>query len=658
MHLGREKPSEAMPDYQYFIKVIRRNLLPSVISTIVITLGGVIAIYKARDLYQSSVTVLYDRKDGFLDNNLEISDSSTDSVERSFELSFRDPQFASSIVESLELKTHGRLAAYLQSLKLFQPETAVQRLARVGEWYGQRVTPSIKWGTGVLTLDIALDETPERAQELAAASVNKFIREEMQKNSQRLDRRLQLVNQALNDARSHLAEIQGAYKEVPESQNQSEIQAAPLSFRDREAQYLDKIKLAETEISELNEARTRRQTILESELQRLSARLMPNHPELAVKRSEIQDFMNSSDSSLAAVQRLNQLRRELWILRSQLAHPRTGSDRDGVSLEEQSALARIAELTEKFELLSLEKTFVDEQIAQPEKMSRFRMVKAPTFEPRPIKRRRLQTMFGVASAAVLGFFLTILLRERSNPLARDDWRIMRTTGIPVLSQISAEGLKSFPNISPENATAMRAQLWSNSADTSLATRVLLAYRRLELSIATECVGKSVCLLGGGNSDALREATDSLFAIIAQDQNRDVIVLDFSLPSTEPGSADHQPDLSDTLLDLNKLAGAIIPKSSMRPSDLLRIRRPLTAQRIRAINEENINRLIVALAERYDRIFVRSMPDHFFIENYQISQATSDTILIIDGRSTSFAALHRAIDQCNGNNLRGIFVVGS
>lgn len=658
MHLGRKRPSEAIPDYHYFIKVVRRNLLPSVLSALVITLGGIVAIYKARDLYQSSVTVLYDRRDGFLDNSLEISDSSTDSVERSFEVSFGDPQFASSIVESLDLKTQGKFASYLQSRKILEPETEVQRLARLGEWYGQRVTPSIKWGTGVLTLDIALDETPERAQELAAASVNKFIRDEMQKNSQRLDRRLELVNQALTDARSHLAEIQGAYKEVPEGQNQSEAQASPLSFRDREAQFLDKIKLAETEISELNEARTRRQTVLESELQRLSARLMPGHPELAVKKSEIQEFMNSSDSSQAAVQRLNQLRRDLWILRSQLAHPRTGSDRNGVSLEEQAALARIAELTEKFEILSLEKTFVDEQIAQPDKMSRFRMVKAPTFEPRPIKRRRLQTIFGVVSAAILGFFLTVLLRERSNPLARDDWRIMRATGIPVLSQISAEGLKSYPNISPENATTMRAQLLSNSADTSLATRVLLAYRRLELSIATDCVGKSVCLLGGGNSDALREATDSLFAIIAQDQNRDVIVLDFSIPSNEAGPATHQPDLSDALLDITKLSAAIIPKGSIRPSDLLQIRRPLTAQRIRAINEENINQLILTLAERYDRIFVRSMPDHFFIENYQISQATSDTILIIDGRSTSFAALHRAIDQCNGNNLRGIFVVGS
>ncbi len=660
-----DNPATALPDKEYLFKVLRRGYKQFLLSFLIVACFGALATYRARDYYKSSIVVLFDRGGTYTGLGHDSLEYLTETLENSFIMRMRDPDFLIPLEDTLKLKSQSRLRSWLREMKLVNEETNTQRRARLDGWFQTRLIPKVEWGSGVLTLDVRLDDTPEKSQELAMSAMHNFVLSELDGIAARIDFKIELLNKAIAETRRELIEVPGNENGgSPQDQgkkNPALSEDDSLNLRELEAKLLDRIKLAEVEISRLNNDRSMRLLALESEYQRLSARLTPSNPELNLKLREIQKFKETPNLEGDVIQNLAGLRRQLWLTRSQMMYPGVGefSSMGVLTQKEKNKLERLADYLEKQEALMLERSNIDQQRVDPGKRTIFRTVKPASFDITPIKKGRMQT--GLASiflAFSMGLF-TLIWREMRSPLARDEWRVMRSTQIPVIAQLASSSIKEYPKVTPEIADELREALLSKEGSNVKGIRTMLAYRRLELSVNKQCQGKIICLANSGEEDKMKSFILSFCNIITTDQNLSTILVDFStIDQFTTADKGNGKDLIDALIDPIYLNDAIFAKNDKRPFAFLGITKPLIDQRTRAIKKLALEGLLNTLTTNFDLILIRAMPERMFIENNIIVEAASDLLLLVDALSTTYAELSRTILHLGKDKLRGIVLVGS
>lgn len=649
----------ALPDLRYFLKIVGRQWRGGVIAASVVAALGLGLAFKAKDVYKSSIVVMFDNKDSIDVNYLgELGPANPETIEFSFQNRLVSGDFLSELETKVVLYTEGRLSKLLRWMGVYGEETQAQREARLSQWFAKRLVPITNPGTGNLQINVLLDDTPGKAQELAAASMNLFVEQELKAMSSRLGVKIEFLTAAMQKAKERLVAIQRASGGRTKGPSVGDVATnAPVGLKQREAELLDQIRLAESEVNDLTAERVRRRSSLESDLQRLQSRLEAEHPEVEAKRREIDAFTRAASPAEQASRELAQLRRELWMVRSQMLYP--GADTSTfMSSDERLEVTRLVSLSQKIDELGLEKASVDRQAANPEARTRFRTVRPATYEFAPFARKRMQAFLGAIVVALMVGVLFMVFREASNALARDDWRVSRMFGKTILAQLSRDGLRAYPEIGPKGADYLRATLVRPQSEHPLGPRTLLAYRRLELAIGKARQGRVLFFASSGASDVTRQFFLNFTNIFATDSASNVLVIDCQLadPLVPGPEGDDWIDAALGRIDWQSIL--VKADGEKRAFDVLPLRRPVSAERMAPLTRQEAAPLLARLTEAYDLVMVRSFPESQFIENGALGVLSSDTIVCVDAMNTTYAELSRTLAHLEGPSLRGLVMIGT
>jgi hypothetical protein len=630
------------------------------------------AAYLAKNLHRSTVVAAFNRNDATSIALQSLSSMGIDRSDSSFETRFSDPFFLQELAQKAGIQTQGRLGKLLIELGLQTPQSESDRNAQLVAFFAKRIIPIVNGSTGHLTLEVLLDGTPEKSQELAALAMEEFINSELSVLAASLGLKIDTLSSALKRSQQRLADIQAKLKASASEKNQdggisssnalsSLGDATSMGDRQREADLMDRIRASEGEFSALVNDHARRRILLESEFQRLSSRLAPNHPDLIAKQGELKGMNESSQILEDSARNLSRLRREMLLLKTESSLPGFGSSADDPygSLEARIEANQVATMQQTITELDVERESLIRQASDPALRTRLKVIRPATYDVRPASRKKLQVAVGGALVALIAGLSLILWREARSPLVRDAWRVTRFTGLPVLAQLSTESFKSFPRISADQADLMRSKLSSKSFLDRPAVRTLLAYRKVELALFRSCRGKVVYILSAGRDDLTADFIFNLANIVATDTGRAVLVVDGNTQEPIVPAYDSElPDLIDGLLGQAAPASIVAKASGNRAFDVISVTRPLTGVRTRAIQGPAVERFFGLLEPLYDLILVRALPETHFIENFNLMGAASDHVFGIDAEHTTFFDLGRSLDQVGRSKLRGIFLVGS
>jgi uncharacterized protein involved in exopolysaccharide biosynthesis len=650
----------SLPDLGYFLKAARRQWRVGLAAGVVVLFLGSGLALRTKNIYKSSIVAMFDRQDS-LDVNLlgEIAPANMDAVEAGFDNKMVSGDFLSMLETKVELKTEGRLSKWLRSIGYYGEEAEEQRRARLVAWFSKRMFGITNPGTGILQINVMLDDTPQAAAGLATGAMDLYIRTELEAAASRLGVKVEFLKAALQQAKERLLSIQrnsGATK-GRSSGDSGSLSGGNLTMKQREAELLDKIRLAESEVVDLSNERTRRRAELESELQRLGSRLQQGHPDVEAKRRELTSFMQSQSPAEIASRELTQLRRDLWMTRSQMMFP--GSDGTPfMSNDERLEVMRMVSLTQKIDELSLERSRLERQIDDPGQRTRYRVIRPAVADGKPFARKRSQMAAAAIILALLAGLGAMAAREAACPLARDDWRVLRVFGRKILAQLSLQSMSGFPEISPARATELRGLLSSGDPSHRLAAKTLMSYRRLELAMGKIREGRVILFASSGASDATRQFFANFANILASDTAAKVLVIDCGLADPLIAGVSGA-DWIDSALGKADWKKLVIPADQERFAfDVLPTVGTLTSERMAPMTQRRAAPLLETLATHYDLILIRSFPESFFIENGALGLLSSDAIVCVDAGHTTYAELGRTLAHLDVPAMRGIVMIGT
>lgn len=647
-----------LPDRGYFTKVIKRQWwFGSLIFGIVVFVSIPVA-FTTKNVYTSKVITTFDDKSKInLSPQERRSDSIFGNIEASFQMYFSNPEFIYEVAEAAQvdkMKGEGILSSIFNLLRSKDSSDAAKKAATI-EWLKKKLTLSVQPGTNIFGLTTSL-ETPEDAQNLAAQAMEMFIQKELQTALQKIDVKLDFLKQSLLSGRAAAEGAKGAELSGEDAKEKS------LTLRQKEAELLDKIKALESDMSDINKQRVQRRVFLETEFDRLQSKLQPNHPDLIAKKQELDSLKDSLRHDEKMVLELKDLRHQLWQIRTQMLYLGLGQDATGttgVSLEEKLETDRIMSLTQRIEELELEKGNIERQIREPELRGILRVTTPATFDPKPAVNKKQRVLFGsVALGFALALFL-ILWRELRTPLARDDWRVFLKTGKPVLAQISKTSLQAFDRITPDIAGKMREQLGSAKGKDQIATKTLLAYRRLELVLRQDGFNRSLLFLNSGPRDQTSSYFYSFANVAATDIEGGILVVDLNrIDPLIKGVISRDHDICDVLQGKTSWKEVVVKKVDMRAFDLIPPPKDLVGERGQSFKVQTLKNLFSECANNYKLVLVRGMPESYFIENAVLADAVEDVILFVDGLNTTYHEMNRSLIHLGSDKIKGLVLIGT
>jgi hypothetical protein len=671
-NLVKELSVQPKIDAEYLFKIIKRNSFPAIIVMIFILILTGIAVTFSRDFYRSTVVADFNRNDVTSLATQSAAALGIDRSDSSFGSRFSDPSFLKSLADKAGVRTQGRMDKLLVEMNLRAPQGEADRGSQLVGYFSKRLIPSVNSGTGYLNLEVRLDDTPEKSQELAALAMEEFITLELSGLASRLGIKIDTLSAALKRSQAHLVTLKQQLKEGPADVNESEdltvFPAADgleanslLSLRKRETDLQDQIRATEREFASLIDDQARRRVLLESEFQRLSSRLAPYHPDMIAKQSELKSMNESNGLVEKSARQLSRLRREILLLRTESALPGLGGlpeDPLG-TVEARIEANQIATLQQAITELEIERDSLVRQASDPALRTRIKVIRPATYDLKPASRKKLQVGVAGVILAIMAGVAVMFYREARSPLVRDAWRVARFTGLPVLAQMSSKSFKTFTRIGADQADMMRSKLGSRSIVDRPFIRALLAYRKVGLALFRSSQGKVVFILAAGPDDLSSDFVFNLANIVATDTGRKVLVVDGN-PSepvvTMPQA--NMPDFIDSLLGVVTPSSIVVKALGARAFDVIAVTKPIIGVRTRAIQEATVARFFAELEPLYDLVLVRSLPETHFIENLTITSAATDVIFGVDAEHTTFADLARSLDQVGRSKLRGLFLVGS
>lgn len=641
--------------------MIRRHWQQACIVFFISLSAGVSLSFFVKNSYRSKVVASFSRTDSAimsLEGSLSVGGDRSD---WNFETKMTDPYFLSSLGEFLNLDTQGPFKKILSKVLVLEPDSESDRNAKLVSYFSKRIVADVNSDIGQLTLNVTLEDDPETSQNLAALAMETFINSELTSAAAHLSVKIDALAGALKRSQERLQDLKTKIQAGSKAQGPRPSAATPLDVRQREADLLDRIKASEREFAAVVDDQTKRRTLLESEYQRLAARLYASHPDLAAKRSELENTINNTTAVETSARNLSRLRRELLLTRTDSLMPGLGilSEDPFNSLDGRLEVTQIASLKQSITELELERESLLKQAADPNLRTRLKVIRPATYEVKPASRKKLQVLLGSFLLSALGALSWILFKEARSPLIRDAWRAYRATGVPVLAQLAELSVKAFPRVSPLHADKMREKLSSLKTSDRAAVRTLLSYRKVELSLLKHCEGKTVCVLSAGPFDVTSNFLFSLANIIATDTGRKILVIDGNandpIIKMEPRTS---LDFIDQLMEKQSVLSFIVKGDDTRSFDLLAVAKPMLGRRTRSLQSEYLKVCFTELEEIYDLILVRSLPESHFIENVEILSACSDLVVGIDAQRTTFFDLTRNLEQMGDAKLRGLILVGT
>lgn len=658
---GKGSLSSPKIDRTFVYKIASRNWHAALLLFTLIFGLGVGASFLVKNSYKSKVVATFSRSDSAilsLENGLTVGGDRSD---WDFETRMTDPIFLAKLGEFLKLDTDGTLKKWVSRFIPMKPESESDRNAKLVSFFAKRIITEVNSDIGKLSLNVILDDVPERSQNLAALAMENFIISELTSTAYHLSVKIDALSGALKRSQERLKDlkikIQSGRQGNPVAANAS----TPIDVRQRESDLIDRIKASEREFTSLVDDQARRRTMLESEYQRLATRLYSTHPELAAKRTELENTINSTEAVEASARNLSRLRRELLLIRTDSIMPGLGilSDDPFNSLDGRLEVTQIATLKQSITELELERESLLKQAADPSIRTRLKVIRPATYEVKPVSRKKIQVLLASFFLACLASLSLVLLREARSPIVRDAWRAYKATGVAVLAQLAEVSVMKFPRVSAQIADEMREKLSSLLPEDRPSVRTLLAYRKVELSLLKNCEGKIVCVMSVGPSDVTSDFIFSLANIIATDTGRKILILDGNASDPIiPIKAVTSLDFIDRLIQKESILSSILPADELRSFDLLAVTKPILGKRTRAIQSQLLNLCFKELENIYDLILVRSLPESHFIENVEIITACSDVVVGIDAQRTTFFDLTRNLEQVGDNKLRGLILVGT
>jgi len=648
-------------DQEFLLKIMRRHWKPASLLFFIILIIGMSFTYFVKNSYRSKVVASFSRNDSAilnLEGGLAVGGERSD---WNFETRMTDPYFLSALGDFLRLDTKSTFQKITSKFLSLPLESESDRNANLVSYFSKRLIPEVNSDIGQLSINIILDDVPEKSQNLAALAMESFITSELTSTASRLSVKIDALAGALKRSQERLQDLRIKIQSTSKAQNRGTVPNTPLEVRQRESDLLDRIKASEREFANVVDDQTKRRTILESEYQRLSARLYSTHPDLAAKRTELENAVNNTSAVETSARNLSRLRRELLLARTDSMMPGLGilSDDPFNTLDGRLEVTQIATLKQSITELELERESLLKQVADPSLRTRLKVIRPATYEIKPVSRKKVQVLLATLVLAIFGTVSFIVLREVRSPIIRDAWRAYRATGVNVLAQLAEISVKTYPRVSPHNADQMRERLSSSAARDRAAVRTLLAYRKVELSLLKQCKGKTVCVLSAGTTDVTSDFLYSLANIIATDTGRKILVIDGNandpIIKMIPKSS---PDFIDNLVEQQPVLTSVIKGDESRSFDLLAVNKPMLGRRTRALGASFLAPCFKELESLYDLILVRSLPESHFIENVEIVSACSDVVVGIDAQRTTFFDLARNLEQIGDAKLRGLILVGT
>jgi len=648
-------------DSEFIFKIIRRNWQNAGLVFFITLALGVTLSFFVKNSYRSKVVASFSRTDSAvmsLEGGMAVG---ADRSDWNFETRMTDPYFLSKLGDFLDLDTQSPLKKILSKFVVFDPESESDRNAKLVNYFSKLIISDVNSDIGQLTLNVILEDDPEKSQNLAALAMETFINSELTSAATHLSVKIDALAVALKRSQDRLQELKAKIQSGSKVAGPKSGTATPLDVRQREADLLDRIKASEREFAAVVDDQTKRRTLLESEYQRLAARLYASHPDLAAKRSELENTMNNTSAVETSARNLSRLRRELLLTRTDSLMPGLGllSEDPFNSLDGRLEVTQIASLKQSITELELERESLLKQAADPSLRTRLKVIRPATYEVKPASRKKLQVLLGSFLLACLGALSYVFLREARSPLIRDAWRAYRATGVPVLAQLAEVSVRSFPRVSPLHADKMREKLSSLKISDRASVRTLLSYRKVELSLLKHCQGKTVCVLSAGPGDVTSNFIFSLANIIATDTGRRILVIDGN-PNDPIIKMESKTSLDfiDHLMEKQSVLSFIVKGDESRSFDMLAVNKPMVGRRTRSLQADFLNFCFRELESLYDLILVRSLPESHFIENVEILSACSDLVVGIDAQRTTFFDLTRNLEQMGEAKLRGLILVGT
>ncbi|MEI8026070.1 MAG: hypothetical protein WCI18_06960 [Pseudomonadota bacterium] len=648
-------------DWEFVLKIIRRHWLPATLLFFMILSVGICLTFFVKNSYRSKVVASFSRNDSAimnLEGGLVVGGERSD---WNFETKMTDPYFLSKLGDYLNLDTTSTFQKLTSNFLPLPVESESDRNANLVSYFSKRLISEVNSEIGQLSLNIILDDVPEKSQNLAALAMESFITSELTSAASRLSVKIDALAAAMKRSQERLQDLRVKIQSGTNAQHRGAPTNTPIDVRQKESDLLDRIKASEREFAAVVDDQTKRRTILESEYQRLSARLYSTHPDLAAKRTELENTVNNTSAVENSARNLSRLRRELLLMRTDSMMPGLGilTDDPFNSMDGRLEVTQIASLKQSITELELERESLLKQAADPTLRTRLKVIRPATYEVKPVSRKKVQVLLASFVLAVFGSLFLVLLREVRSPIIRDAWRAYRATGVNVLAQLADISVKTYPRVSPHNADQMREKLSSLATGDRAAVRTLLSYRKVELSLLQQCEGKTVCVLSAGTSDVTSDFLYSLANIIATDTGRKILVIDGNandpIIKMIPKSA---PDFIDNLVEQRPVLTSVIKGDESRSFDLLAVNKPMLGRRTRALAAGFLVPCFKELESLYDLILVRSLPESHFIENVEIVSACSDLVVGIDAQRTTFFDLARNLDQIGDAKLRGLILVGT
>lgn len=660
-----------LPDKFYFKKLIKRHFAFVASSFIIVIVAAVAIGLNVKNTYESKIHAIFDQTDISGSGIGVSSQTKYQVVGRLFQARFESQDFLHQL--GLEIgvdrelkggeysptvlfnKVKSKVKDLINGKKKLSGETDEEYFKRLQiiDIVKKRIAVDPERYTGILNLT-AEGESPEKAAVLATRAMDKFIEEELRFQVAVVDRKLALLQQGV--------EVVTAEPYQDEQEEEGTPKASPikkLEIVEQETRLENELKRL---TEDLNRNRLEQNNLVRthnSEMERLLGNLQPSHPSVLAKNRAHNVKMTALKSSEETISRdLEIIRKKLWRTRVVKVQAEGTTIPAGEGLSYQGAF--FIAVSDRIKDLSLEKQNLMKQIKDSEQRTRLKVLFPATLSRVPAKSKRRIAAIATTAIGLIFIFGFVLYKEISHPLARDDWRIERSTNRPILTQISAASLSKYTEISPKNADVLRESL-KNYKKNDIGSRTLLSYRRLELSFDTHCEGKLVLFSSAGPSDSLGRSIYSFMNIYATDTNRNCLVWDFNVSDPVYSNIDREKhcDLVDVIEGKEDWTKAVVKKNEETLAfDLLPPSDKFKGEKTRIFTYENVLPIMDKIKEKYDFVLLRSFPEYQFIENVVLNKMASDSLVVVDAKSTSYQDLERTITHINSEKLRGLVLMGT
>lgn len=658
--IGQWDTNKPLPDRVYFGKVLKRNWAWLVIGGLC-SLAAAYSLPKVFDnTYRSSVYAIFDHVDVSGSGMGTSPQVRYNTVARLFRARFESQDFLTEIAAKVGGKDvvlrEGPVSLWLNNLlkSRFSPkaEPDDEKIA-ISRVLSKQLDPFPEPESGVLVLN-SYTHDPKLSQDLANAAMELFIRKELEEQIKSLDIKLSFLQKNI------VKQPEPIRRGQPTPSVSATNRAEKLKSEDKVQELEDRLRNLNSQLDGVRLERDQASAAVKRDLVRMLTTLQPNHPQVVEKRKEVEAINSQYAGSEAKISgELDRVRRQLWAVRSSQPFPVDVMDVDIRQADIYQGSFYVA-VADRIKDIELEKKNLQRQVVDPSLRTRIRIIFPATYEPNAYKNQRRNIRFGTLMAGGLFTLLLVGLREMRHPFARDAWRIERSTGKALVAQISQQNATEFADISPRLADQLRAHL-SKVSRIDDAARMLLSYRRIELSVMQSCRGQIVLLINAGAFDETAQVIKNFLNIYATDHQDDFLLIDANLqdPVYRKPSKDG-PDLVDFLEGRARFDELIVKRESSEDFafDILPPMLKLSGEKTRSFRTETIEGALRRVPKGYRQIFIRAMPASHFIENTALLRVATDAFIFIDANRTSYFDLQRTLTHMESDKIRGLVALGT